>query len=323
MTPDAGRGALAVRVLRTLALQAPAVPGGRPYMAAASGLVRAGGCWHVVADDELHLGVFAGEGADPGHLVRLLPGELPAAPRPRKKQKPDLEALVRLPALPGLPHGSLLALGSGSKAGRMTGALLPLSAESHAGQDNGPAEPVDLAGLYRELANHFSRVNIEGAAVVGEELWLLQRGNQGNVGANALIRLPLRPVLHGLAESRTLGAAARMVVQPSRLGTVRGAVGPVPLCFTDGAALSSGGLAFTAVAEDTEDPVNDGPCVASAIGCLGADGELRWLRELAGKPKVEGIDVVGSAGDTLELRLVTDADDPTQPAHLLAVAAGP
>lgn len=80
-------------------------------------------------------------------------------------------------------------------------------------------------------------------------------------------------------------------------------------------------MVFTAVAEDTEDPVHDGPCVASAVGCLGPDGGLRWLRELEGKPKVEGIEVLAADSGVLELRLVTDADDPAQPAHLLAVSA--
>lgn len=318
MAPAAGPDALGVRVLRTLALQAPTSPGGRLYLAAASGLVRAGDHWHVVADDELHLGVFAGHGEAPGRLVRLLPGELPAEPRPRKKQKPDLEALVRLPSVPGLDHGALLALGSGSKAGRMTGALLPLSA---AGEALEAAEPVDLADLYRELANHFPRVNIEGAVIVGGELWLMQRGNHGNVGVNALVRVPLASVLRALGEDRTLGNGARVAIQPARLGEVPGAAGPVPLCFTDGAALPDGGMVFTAVAEDTEDPVLDGPCLASAVGCLDARGELRWLRHLQGAPKVEGIEVLAADGAALELRLVTDADDPAQPAHLLAVTA--
>jgi len=74
----------------------------------------------VVADDELHLGVFHATDAGPGHLMRLFPGRLPHPKAARKARKPDAEALTRLPPFAGCPHGALLAIGSGSKRGWMT-----------------------------------------------------------------------------------------------------------------------------------------------------------------------------------------------------------
>ena len=63
-----------------------------------SGLVRVHGRYCVVADDELHLGVFDVGSAAPLRLVRLFEGELPSDPVERKASKPDLEALLVLPA---------------------------------------------------------------------------------------------------------------------------------------------------------------------------------------------------------------------------------
>ena len=87
-------------------------------MSAASGLVRSGAQLFVVADDELHLGVFedtlgGGGVLTPGRVVRLFEGDLPNPKGPRKKAKPDLETLALLPPLPGCACGALLALGSG------------------------------------------------------------------------------------------------------------------------------------------------------------------------------------------------------------------
>src|SRR5262245_48623060 len=99
------------------------------YLSAASGLIRAGSFLYVVADDELHLGVFGATDNNPGRLVRLLDGELPAPKAERKKLKPDFEALTLLPASAKFPDGAILALGSGSTPNRRLGVLLGLDAQ--------------------------------------------------------------------------------------------------------------------------------------------------------------------------------------------------
>src|SRR5688500_14627034 len=103
------------RFIRELTLASPPNANSARHISAASGMVAVGEFLCVIADDELHLGVFDRSGTGAGALVRLFPGELPDTPAERKALKPDLEALVRLPGFPGYPHGALLALASGSR----------------------------------------------------------------------------------------------------------------------------------------------------------------------------------------------------------------
>ena len=92
----------------------------------------------------------------------------------------------------------------------------------------------------------------------------------------------------------------------------------MPLCFTDGATVPGGGFAFTAVAEDTDDSYADGTCTGSAIGIAGADGRLQALWRLEPVLKVEGI-AARIIRKTIELTVVTDADDVAIAARLLRV----
>ena len=115
--------------LRELTLDVPRGAGGGRYVSAASGLVRTGGHIYVAADDERELAVFPATGDAPGRLMRFLPGELPADPEERKRDKPDVEALALLPAGPGSPGGALLALESGSKPNRRGGVWWDLDAD--------------------------------------------------------------------------------------------------------------------------------------------------------------------------------------------------
>ena len=102
-----------LRAVRSLTLERASGPGRRRHLSAASGLVLCGEHLYVIADDELHLAVFPITGRAPGRLFPVLPGQLPAEKKPRKKAKPDFEVLLALPAFEHHPHGALLALGSG------------------------------------------------------------------------------------------------------------------------------------------------------------------------------------------------------------------
>ncbi|MDG9921957.1 MULTISPECIES: hypothetical protein [unclassified Pseudomonas] len=286
------------KLLRTLVLDPVAHPLGQAHLSAASALVRVDERLYVVADDELHLGLFSLADDQPGQLVRLFEGELPAPKAERKAAKPDLEALALLPALPGHARGALLALGSGSKANRQRAVLLGLE------QDAQPAL-IDLTPLYQPLLAHFADLNIEGGFLLGEEFLLLQRGNQGQA-ANAAVRyrwVELRDWLLGE------GPLPPPTIQPVELGEL----GIVALGFTDGAALADGRWLFSAAAENTADSYNDGACLGAVIGLVERDGRVRRLAELDGRWKVEGI-ALDEAGDLL---LVTDADDPATAASLL------
>lgn len=291
--------------VRMLSVASGSHPRGLAFLSAASGLVRVRDRFYVVADDEHHLGVFDADGNEPLQLVRLFEGDLPASAKKRKAQKRDLEALLFLPESDDSPHGSLLALGSGSRPNRSTGALLRLD---HRGEAVGSARPLDLEPLYTELVGRFDELNIEGAFIAGSSLVLLQRGVRP--GASAAIRFDLADVVAWI-EGRRPGALRPLGIRSFDLGGIDG----IPYAFTDGAALPDGSWVFSAVAEDRGNSYDDGRCAGAAIGLCRADDTLRSLEALVPTRKVEGIEACIN-GATAVLSLVTDADDPRHAAEL-------
>lgn len=301
---------IALTQIRELDLSSE-VPGTHPsHLSAASGLVCVGSIVYVVADDELHLAVFSLANPEPGRLIRLFEGTLPDIKAERKRQKPDLEALVIVPAFENFPHGALLAFGSGSRSNRCRGALLSLDSR---GTVSGSPHQVDFSPIFSPLYDSFAELNIEGAVVAGDELRLFQRGNKLHA-ENAIIRYPLSPVLNALKN------VCADPIEPSGINRLNlGAIEDVPFCFTDAAALPNGDMAFCAVAEDTEDAYRDGRCVGAAIGIIDNGGRLLSMQRLDLPYKVEGISAQ-MEGDRLDFLLVTDADDPAIPAVLLSTS---
>lgn len=295
-----------------LDLREPSQAGRAPFLAAASGLVRAGSHLYVVADDELELGVFPLEGTEPGHLVPLWSGALPLEARERKRRKPDLEALVRLPPVEGFRGGALLAMGSGSTLDRRRGALLRL------GEDGGLlASPVtvELGPLYERLSSEVGELNVEGAAVRGGSLVLLQRGNRTT--PSGLVELSLAEVMAALEAGAPLPASTLRGIRPLVLGDAGG----VPLTPTDASPLPDGWLVVTAVSEDTSNSYEDGPCVAAAVAVLDEEGKPRWVERLEAPHKVEGVHAQADP-DGLRLLMVCDADEPKVPSTLLSALVG-
>lgn len=297
-----------VTTLRELTLRAPASPGRPPHLSAASGLVLAGDFLYVVADDEHHLGVFPATGDAAGELLALFPGDLPTTRAERKARKPDLEVLTRLPPFAGHPGGALLALASGSTRNRRSGALLSLEAN---GAVIDTPHLIDCSGLFETLEHLVPALNIEGAVVVDERLRLLHRGSKGHPqSANIDVFLP--DVLHALGTSDSVDTAKLLGIRFVDLGTMAG----IPLGFTDGAALPDGAVIFTAVAEDSQNTYEDGPCAGAAVGILDRDGRVRVLEPLDATYKVEGISAQ-IEDDGIRLLLVTDADKENIAARLL------
>ena len=284
-----------VRTLRLLDI-APTRPGEPAFVAAASGLCELDGSLFVVADTEHTLAVFPVQTAGPGvrHLL-VLPGALEHAPLP-KPLKPDLEALCVLPG------GQLLALPSGSTSARRTGAVISLQR----GQPVASPRLLDLAPLFERLTREVGPLNLEGAAVIGDSLWLAQRGNTAS--PSALLEVDLR----ALAGTDVPAAAFRRAV-PLALGDVEG----VPFTPTDLCPLPDGRLLICAVCEDTADSYRDGACVGAAIALV-TPGQLRAERVERLEPtwKVEGL-IARPGGSGLLLWMVCDADDPARPSPLL------
>ncbi len=291
---------LTVHCLRELTLRQTTHTPGQRHISAASGLVCAHGRVYVVGDDEHHLALFD-DAQSPGRTLQLFDGDLPSGKKARKRRKPDTETLALLPS-----GRALLALGSGSRPSRCRAVVLALDAN---GAPRGPARHVDLARLYEPLRARFGDLNIEGAFFCGNEFVLLQRGHRGGA-PNASVHYRADATLAWLNERADEPPLQR--VREHRLPRPEG----VPLTFTDGAALADGRWLFTAVAEATDDSIADGVCVGSAIGLMDAQGAGLALWRLPNHDKVEGI-ALRRRGGTIDLALVTDADDPRMPSRLL------
>jgi hypothetical protein len=293
--------------IRELNFPEPTAGGHPRHLSAASGLVCINSLLYVIADDELFLGVFEALGSEPGQLIQLFSGTLPAAKAERKKQKPDLEALSLLPAHHNYPFGALLALGSGSRANRRMGAILEIDVR---GAVRKTARVVDLSAILASLDNEFPQVNIEGAVVSGDEIMLFQRGNRRHP-ENALIGFQLSGFLGAI------NSGYSRKISPSRIAKIHlGEIDGIPLCFTDATPLPDGSIVFTAVAEDTDDSYHDGTCAGAAVGVLDKSGS-HTVHRLDRPHKIEGVHAAVD-GDLIRLLLVTDPDNADIPSELFS-----
>lgn len=299
---------LDLRQVRSLRLEqsSPDLP---EHLAAASGVVRRAECVYVVGDDLLFLGVFDASCDDPGRLHRVLPGDVPDTTDERQQTKPDLEVLTVLPPFESHPHGALLGLGSGSTPERDRGFAWGLAAD---GSLEGEPLQLDLAPLYSLLREHMEGLNVEGAAVMGDELWLLQRGNSKE-GANVVVSLELSEVLDSLLRDRTLAARELHGMLAFDLGELEGAA----LTFSDASALGGELLVFTASAETSPDSGGGGAILGSVVGTIDRGGEVRRLRTIDRKYKVEGVHAALDTG-VVTMTFVCDQDDPEVPSPLLS-----
>jgi hypothetical protein len=294
---------LELRKLRDLSLAEPSTPGRPAHISSASGVVRRGDYVYVIGDDEVHLGVFQLSSNEPGSLRRVLDGELPGDADERSRTKPDLEALTVLPPFEEHPYGALLGLGSGSGPGRDRGFVCALAAD---GSIAGEPDELDLAPLYDLLREHAPELNIEGAATMGDSVWLLQRGNTED-GSNLVAELSLERLMHSLREDLCLEAEELEAIRRYDLGELD----DVRLTFSDATPIADRLLVFTASAE-----ADDGRICGSVVGTLELDGTVRRLREIDRRWKVEGVHASIDTG-VLDFTFVCDQDDDA-PAPLLS-----
>src|SRR5687767_1485864 len=267
-------------------------------MGAASGVVRRGDFAYVIADDELGLGIFQISGTEPGEVKSVLPGSLPADESERKGAKPDLEALTALPPFGETPYGGLFGLGSGSddEGERDRGFFWAFAPD---GSLEGEPRVIDLSPLYTALRKELGGINIEGAAVLGEELWLFHRGNEGDAG-NIVAEIGLSDLAGSLTGDLDIDVEELKELREYDLGEMDG----VALCFSDATALSDELVCFTASAEGSE----DGDIRGSVVGTISADGDVRRLRTIDRKWKVEGVHAAVDTG-VIDFVFVCDQDD--------------
>ena len=302
---------LQLRHLRDLDLVAPPEPGGAAHVASASGVVRRGDFVYVIGDDQLHLGVFRMSSPDPGQTVRVLAGDLPEDAEARSDAKPDLEALTMLPPFAGHAYGALLGLGSGSGRDRDRGFAWALDAD---GALRGETRHIDLGPLFGRLREEIEALNIEGACVVGDRLWLMHRGNRGGT-SNVVVELSLERVMESIRGDARIDPGELAALRSYDLGSLDG----VELTFSDATPLGGDLLVFTASAEGQSTDGPDGVIRGSVIGTIDADGDVRRLRTIDRRYKVEGVHASIDTG-VMDLLFVCDQDDPQQASPLLSAS---
>jgi hypothetical protein len=287
------------------------------HVRAGSGLAWLGQHLVVVQDDASFLAVVDPRDA----TARAVP--LPAGPggarqfddtRGTKQWKLDLEACVAL-------DGVLLAFGSGSTAQREQ-IVVARGLEGLAPT----LDVVSAGGLYAalraEVAFAGSELNLEGAAALGDDVVLVQRGNGAPRGGltpvDATCRVDRAALLSYLADP-TSGPPPLREVTPADLGAIDG----VRLTFTDAAAGPDGALWFLAAAEASADTYHDGVVVGVALGIIDRTGAARWTRLLdeAGGPLLDKAE--GLALEDGHAWIVLDKDDPLAPSELCRVELSP
>ena len=263
----------------------------------------------MIGDDELDLGVFQLSSARPGHMREIFAGELPDDAKDRKAAKADLEALTALPPFEGAPHGGLFGLGSGSKETRNRGFFWALEAD---GSLAGDPHTVDLDPLYDLLRERFPKLNVEGASVLGDRLWLFHRGNR-DAGPNAVAELSLEAVMRSLGDDWRIDVEELEVVREYELGELDG----IRLCFSDATPLADELVVFTASAEVDAGGDEDGGIRGSVVGTISAGGEVERLRTIDPRWKVEGVHAAIDTG-VIDFTFVCDQDDPEEASPLLS-----
>lgn len=298
--------ALELTRLRDLELREAPDEGMPAHVASASGVVRRGDFVYVIGDDLLQIAVFEVAGGGPGSIRRVFSGDLSDDACLRKREKPDLEGLTTLPPVQGEPAGGLLGLGSGSNPHRDGGFFWSFAAD---GSLAGEPRIIELHPVYEAMRHELhDQVNIEGAAVVANRLWLFHRGNEGEA-PNAVAEIELTDLSRTLGEDLVVDADELRSLRTYELGELDG----VPTCFSDATPLVDDLVCFTASAEGEE----DGDIRGSVVGTIDAAGEVHRLRRIDPNWKVEGVHAAVDTG-VIDFLFVCDQDDPNTPSPLLS-----
>ena len=307
-----------------------------------------------LASDAVLDALRAGEDTDilaPGYAERIIPEILPLDPSKRKEEKADFEALTlitegdlatlgeddgRDELLRRFPHGLVIMAGSGgmSWAGKRRSTCVVYLRDED-GHIVGLPAKVSLEELHEYLEGSpwlTGELNIEGMAVHGRYLVLAQRGNStaddGSPAKSMLIHLSLSEVLRSFYTDLKVGRMEIEALREYDLGHLPldadGERFDIKLDFTDLDAVSDDPerrLVFTAAGEGTDDQgAANGRIAGSVVGVIAADGDLLASYPLEDTSiKLEGVDArYNHATGTIDVLLVSDADDPDVPAPLMA-----
>lgn len=234
--------------------------------------------------------------------------------RGNKKQKLDLEASIVT------NDGDLLvAFGSGSSPLRERVVLV-----EGAATDTPRVTIIEARALYASIRANVAfsgaELNIEGAAVDGDDVLFFQRGNGAPTSSlhavDATARVDLAALLAYLHDTSRPPPPLREVATYD-LGKAAG----TRLTFTDGVGLRGRASAFLACAEDCPDATRDGPVTGVAIGRLddrAGTCALAMILDERGDSlldKAEGL--AFDSDDPTRAFVVVDKDDAHIPSELL------
>lgn len=303
LDPSLGVRVVSVRALR---YTVPAAEGSDrpPHVRAASGLAVTGGRLVIVQDDAAFLATVAGDRVSALALPRGAGGRRRfEVSLGNKLDKLDLEACVAV-------GPELWAFGSGSLPVRERIAVVGSDVRVH-----------DAAPLYTLVRAATGGVlNIEGAAAVGDELWLFHRGNCGPADPGpAVVRVPRAALAAWLAAGCASDPPALSDATRFDLGTLGG----VRLGFTDACGGTGLGLAsrvfYLAAAEASPNAVDDGAVCGSQLGVIDGDPDSAEVRAA---PLCHGDRTLKAEGLALDPRdprrawITVDPDDVDRPAEL-------
>lgn len=263
---------------------------------AASAIVAFGDGWLVVQDDATHAAWVRPSRITPVRVVDPVDGlEVFSEAAGTKHLKPDFEAAC------AIGDDAALLLGSGSSPARMRAALLRVG---------GGRQVAELGPVYRDVAAAMGvgleQLNLEGACVIGDRLRWFQRANRAAGAPTVSVDVDLDALLE-----RVSGAGRKVAVGNLRRYEL-GEAGGVALGVTDAVSVGDGLVLVSAVAEDTENAIDDGPLAGAALILLDDAG----VRNKAPLPaKVEGL-----ARDGSRFLAVVDADDPAAPSQQLTLS---
>ena len=203
-----------------------------------------------------------------------------------KSVKPDLEAMTVIED-GGVKR--LLCLGSGSKSPTRDMAYVVTTAAPHAVEALSLKPLYDLLRVRADVVGDGGALNIEGATVVGKEVWLLQRGNVS--GHHTAVSVVQDTLMAFLRSGGTTPIALR--VQSYELPSIDG----VASGFSAATAVQLGDrtlVLFAASVEDTGNVIDDGKVLGSFVGVLSRDGAVAirvTVNDAVYRGKIEGIAV--------------------------------
>ncbi len=267
-----------------------------PHVRAASALAIVDGTMFVFQDDASWIGVVG------DHEIDALAVPYVVAGRRRfedalgnKLAKLDLEACL-------VDGRAVIGFGSGSRPAREQLCRLEIGTKT--------ARLIDASRFYATLRAAVGALNVEGIALIGDELWVFHRGNTSDTDRPAIVRIA-RSELAVIVD----GGAPRVIdVARCDLGSIDG----TRLGFTDATA-ANGHVWIACAAEASSNAIDDGAVAGSRIGVVDRD-EIRCapLVGMDGRPcKVEGLGLDPKRPNTAWITL--DPDDPETPSLLCEV----